>query len=540
MKQLITFTRLELINIFGINVRRYVKDPAAKKRYAGLTVAYIILAGVLGVYFCGGAYGLASLGAGEYIPMLYPLISGILIFVLGAFRAKAVFYREKDIDMLSALPAGSMSIAASRFIRSYAENTLINALIILPTFIICGVYGGMGIAFYINLLFALLVIPILPTALMAWAGIIITAIIARNRHKVLTEVILMIVIVTASLMLPMFLNGSGSTLSSQGTDLSKVSSEEARQIMSEQIIGAANAIEASFPFIRTWGSFYNGTNFPGLLIFTLISLAVCILTVTIIGHNFFAISAKLFPLSAHHEFKMSTMQQSNLLSALINKEAKRYFSNGTYVSNTIVGPVMALIFSLALGFFDPQELIKKAGTLPVDVNVSAGLPFIIGMIFAMMSISASSVSMEGKNLWILKSLPVSFKDMMNAKLLFNLIVVAPFYAVSEIVLFFTVNTTLPGRLWLILAPAATIVFSVTFGLFMNLKFPKFEWENAAEAVKQSAAAGLSMLALFAALLPGIALMLIPGTFKDIVCLMSILLISIAALGLYKKILTLRV
>ena len=158
----------------------------------------------------------------------------------------------------------------------------------------------------------------------------------------------------------------------------------------------------------------------------------------------------------------------------------------------------------------------------------------------MMTISASSVSMEGKNLWILKSLPVDHKDMMNAKLLFNLIVVAPFYAVSEIVLLFTVRTTLPGRLWLILAPAAMIVFSVTFGLFMNLKFPRFDWENAMEVVKQSAAAGLSMLALFAALLPGIALMLIPGNYVDVTCLLSIVLISTAALGLYKKILTLRV
>ena len=85
-----------------------------------------------------------------------------------------------------------------------------------------------------------------------------------------------------------------------------------------------------------------------------------------------------------------------------------------------------------------------------------------------------------------------------------------------------------------------IVFSVTFGLFMNLKFPKFDWENAMEVVKQSAATGLSMLALFAALLPGIALMLIPEVYKDIVCLISIVLISIAALLLYKKILTQRV
>ncbi|MBR6256001.1 MAG: hypothetical protein IKR23_01370 [Lachnospiraceae bacterium] len=540
MKQLITFTRLELINIFGINVRRYVKDPAAKKRYAVLTAAYVILALVFGGYLCGGAYGLAVLGAGEYIPMLYPLISSLLIFVLGAFRAKAVFYREKDIEMLSALPAGSLPIAVSRFIRTYAENAAINALILLPALMICGIYGNYGAAFYINLLIALIVVPILPTALMAWAGIVITAIIARNRHKVLTEVVLMLVIVTLSFMLPFFVGSGNSDFSSQGADLSKLSSEEARQVMSEQIAGAAHGIEASVPFIRTWGSFYNGSNFPGLLIYALISLGVSFLSVAIIGHNFFAISAALFPVSVHHEFKMGTMQQSNLLSALINKEAKRYFSSGVYVSNTIVGPVMALIFSVALGFFDPQELIKGAGGLPVDINVSAGLPFIIGMIFAMMTIAASSVSMEGKNIWILKSLPVSFTDMMNAKLLFNLIVIAPFYAVSEIVLLFTVHATLIGRLWLILAPAAMIVFSVTFGLFMNLKFPKFDWENAMEVVKQSAATGLSMLALFAALLPGIALMLIPEVYKDIVCLISIVLISIAALLLYKKILTQRV
>ena len=105
---------------------------------------------------------------------------------------------------------------------------------------------------------------------------------------------------------------------------------------------------------------------------------------------------------------------------------------------------------------------------------------------------------------------------------------------SEVILFFTVRATLMERLWLIMIPALYLVFSATFGLFINLKFPKFQWNSHAEVVKQSAACGLSMLAMFTALLPIFLICLAPAEMTNLANLLVMLLLGLATFLLYSK------
>jgi ABC-2 type transport system permease protein len=101
------------------------------------------------------------------------------------------------------------------------------------------------------------------------------------------------------------------------------------------------------------------------------------------------------------------------------------------------------------------------------------------------------------------SLALSAKDIINGKLLFGLCLIAPFYVVSEIVMMATQSFDIMERIWFMLVPALSVVFSCVFGVFMNLKLPKLQWETEVEVVKQSAASmvgglgGLLVLIIFA-------------------------------------------
>ena len=535
MKHLITFTKLELLNLFGRNVYKHVKDPSEKKRKTLLGVTLLFVALVLGGYLASGAYALTILGAGDKVPMLYSLLSCIFILMFGAFKAKSNLYREKDLAFLASLPVKSLPIVTARLIRSCAENALLNALLILPAFLICGILGKLGIAFFLNLALTLLILPILPTALTAWFGILISALTAHNRHKVLTETALSLIIGVGAMILPFIFLPHGSSGDLQIIFSGNASSTEVTKELSLQVANVFETFENSFPVVRHWGSLFLGENLGGLLLYGLTSLILVFLTALVIGKNFFAISARLFPQTEHREFHMTEIQSKTILTALIQKEARRYFSCGIYVTNTIFGPVLGVIFAVSLGFFDPMTLFSGAENLPVELNPQAGIPFILGMIFSLMTLTASSVSMEGKNWWILQSLPVSIRDVMHAKLLFNFLFIAPFYVLSEIILLFTVQADPLERLWLLLVPAAAILFSVTFGLFVNKKLPKFQWESATEVVKQSAATGISMLSLFVILLPGMGAMLLKGNLIHLVTLGFIAVICAATLLIYRKV-----
>ena len=223
------------------------------------------------------------------------------------------------------------------------------------------------------------------------------------------------------------------------------------------------------------------------------------------------------------------------MKALVKKEALRYFSSGIYVSNTIVGPVMAVVFAVALGFVDIDKIMKSAGELPIEMSIDNAIPYIVALVFCMMTLTASSVSIVGKNWWIVRTMPLSARDILGAKILFNLIFVTPFYALMEIILLFTVSAGPLERIWLILVPGLAILYSVLLGMMCNLKFPKFNWENETEVVKQGAAAGLSMLGILPMILFAGGAAVIPGSAHHLIGALYIVVMSTISWVLYSKI-----
>ena len=108
-------------------------------------------------------------------------------------------------------------------------------------------------------------------------------------------------------------------------------------------------------------------------------------------------------------------------------------------------------------------------------------------------------------------------------------------ALSEIILVFTVKASLLERLWIVLLPLATVIYSVLAGLMLNLKFPKFKWETETEVVKQSAASGLGFVCIFPILILSSAAMVIPKEYRDLMNLGVFLILSGITLLLYRKI-----
>ncbi len=537
MKHFITLSKLELLNLYGLNVLRHIKDPAEKKKKTAIFVVITLTVLLLAGYLCGSAYAMTLLGVGDWIPALYSLFACILILVFNAFKAKSFLYRDKDLALLSSLPVKSLPIVAARLLHFYVESALLGAAVILPTFLIYFAYEKPGASFFATLLLSLLVVPILPAAISAWLGILVSALVSRNRHKVLTETIFMLVIVLVALFLPLLFTGGKIISQTQPTNLfaKDAANEEILRELGAQARQTFDGLESKVPLISTWRSLFQTGKLPSLLVYAVASLLFMALTALVIGRNFFSISTKLFPQTEHHEYHMHELQSKSILTALVQKEARRYFSSGIYVTNTIVGPVMLVLFAIALGFVDLKTILSTNGvSLPMEFHTEAALPFIAGMLLCLMNPACSSISMEGHNWWILKSLPVRSEDMVNAKLLFNLLLVAPFYALAEIILLFTFQTSLLGRLWLLLVPAAALLLSVTFGLWMNLKFPKFEYMSATEVVKQSAAAGLSMLVLPVVLIGMLVLLMAPAHLANLITLGFLILFGLAALLIYRK------
>ena len=107
------------------------------------------------------------------------------------------------------------------------------------------------------------------------------------------------------------------------------------------------------------------------------------------------------------------------------------------------------------------------------------------MLTTMNDITAPSVSLEGKSIWLVQSLPVSPWRVLKAKIKLHLILtLIPMYILTVCVL----SVCAPSFEYVILIPLTVTAFAVVMalsGLCLNLKSPNLGWKNETVPIKQS-------------------------------------------------------
>ena len=99
--------------------------------------------------------------------------------------------------------------------------------------------------------------------------------------------------------------------------------------------------------------------------------------------------------------------------------------------------------------------------------------------------AAFSISLEGKNVWILQSSPISIKTILNSKIAVNLTLHLIGYIVSVFIFLLKLDMDLIQTISLIIVPICYSIFITVNGISLNKKFPNFEWESEMMIVKQS-------------------------------------------------------
>lgn len=496
LTQIKLLTKLELCNLYGLNVLRFSKDKKSRQKTMGLTALWILLLVMLIGYVGGLAYGLIYLGLEEVVPAYLITLSGLLVFFFGMLKAGSVIFRKEGYDILCALPLRAGAIAVSRLLRMYAEDLLMTLAVLLPGI---GVYiwnVRPNAGFYLTVFLGIWITPLIPMAASILLGALITGISSRMRHKSLISAGLSVLFVLG------VLYGS--------SRLSAVEGSIDPEMLRDLSLSIMTLLEKVYPPAVWIGRAMVHGDVPGALACAVLSLAVFGAVAAAVALSFQKISQNLYSNFAKHDYRMGKLKADSLLCSLCKRELRRYFSSSIYVTNTIIGPVMGCVLSAAL-LLSGTDLIKEFLPLPIDVE--GIVPFVISGVFCTMAATATSISMEGKNWWILKSLPLTTKNILDGKILMNLLLLLPFYLLSELILIFALKPGVGELLWLVLIPAVIILFSCVYGIAVNLRFPVLEWESEVRIVKQSASAVLGgMGGLILSILCAVIVGAVPGEY----------------------------
>lgn len=207
------------------------------------------------------------------------------------------------------------------------------------------------------------------------------------------------------------------------------------------------------------------------LIVTAVVLALFGLMWYLISRSFLKIATS----SGHTEkveYKETAVKPKSIAGALFDKELRRFTASPSYMLNCGLGivllPVAGIVFLMK-----GEMLTMVMDSLPFLPKGSAAvlLCSMVCMLVSMNDMTAPSVSLEAKNLWLMQSLPIQpwqvLREKLNLQLLFTEIPVL-FCAVCMAMIL--EDNWVQRALTIVIAILYTL-FSALFGLFIGLKMP---------------------------------------------------------------------
>ena len=453
-------------------------DPKKKTRRTGKgMVGYLVLYLALIAYLGAMFFMLAKFLCEALVPAplnltwFYFALMGLLAIVLGVFgsvfNTYASLYLAKDNDTLLAMPIPPRAILFARLAGVYLSGLFFEMIVMLPAILAWFIYGTptvLGAVFAILMPF---VLSFFVLSLSCLLGLLVAFISTRIKHKSLVTTVL------ALGFFALYMWGYTKIMSS----------------LTELLAVVGNVAEAVkgplFPFYHMGLS---ATGKPlSFLIFAGIVLGIFLAVYLILSRSFLSL-ATTNKGAAKAVYKRERTAQKSMGKALLTKELKRFVSSPVYMLNCGLGALFLPIAGIALLVF--REEINLVFPVYADIfgsadTVSLLLAATACMMGAMIDITAPSVSLEGKHVWILQSLPVSPAQVLHAKLKLHLLIAVPPTMLAAVCLLIAVPLSLP---FYFLVPLAVLLFTALialFGLFMNLKAPNLSWVSETVPVKQS-------------------------------------------------------
>lgn len=401
--------------------------------------------------------------------------------------SKGILYDAKDNDFLLSLPIDDKYIILSRMFNVFANTIIYTSLVWLPSIIHCLIYCGFNILIIVYGLLTLLLLSLVVCVLSCLLGHLISIVSRKFKSKNIVSTVLTLVLL--GLYYFVYFN--------------------ANKFMTALLANKEKFIS----FLNTKGILLGviGKAVSGNTISMLLSIVIYVV-IAIIGFVIILPNYRkqliTTPSFAKKEFKGNYSKQNSVFNTLLSKEVKLFFSISTYTLNCGLGVVILVGGSVALLIFRDKisELLVLAEILPI---VNASLPIVlmatILMITGMDSLSVPAVSLEGKNYWIIRSLPVDTYDVLNSKrtLQFRMHVVPALILAFVCTIVFKIEGSM--QILFVLGTVFGVSFITYFDLFLGIMGANLKWTDPTHIIKGS---GNVFIAIFGDMLffPAIALL----------------------------------
>ena len=478
-----------LIAQLGINVFRYEKDTHKRNSKIATTAAIIFCLIVLAGYSSAMAYGYAYLGLTELIPGIALVISSLFTLFFTMFKANGELFGFKDYDMVMSLPVPIRTIINSRFINMYIWNTFIAFLVMLPMGTVYAWFAKPVLGFYPMWLVGIFLACLIPTTIAAIFGAAITAISSKFRYASAVATILSIIFVILIMVLPMAATSSDNSLGGLFDSKTGNADKEAFSAIVPVISDTMNKV---YPPAKLFTEAAVNGNIGSFLLFAGISIGWYALFVLLLSVKYRQINTALTSRISRADYKLETLYQGSMLSTLYKKTILRILKSTICATNLLIGCLLAVLLSVGMLVAGPEKMMQSLDMSEYMDIVKSAACYVISAMICMTNTSAVSLALEGKNIWLIKSLPIPPKVLYDSYLLTNLTFTVPTSIVCSVLFSISLKTGFIGTVLMILTTLVFSVFTAVAGIFIGNRMAYYDWQDEVQLVKQSM---LSMLGL---------------------------------------------
>ena len=481
--------------------RSYYYDAKKNKARSRLsTVMNLVGFALLMVIVLGGLFTFVSVKlctpmAAAGMGWLFFALMGLLAVFLGAFgsvfNTYSSLYLAKDNDLLLSMPIPVSTLLASRLLSVYLMGLMYSGIVIVPAVIVYWVVAGVTAANVLGGLLLTLLISVFVMTLSCALGWVVAKVSLKLKHKSFITVIVSLVFIG---------------------------------VYYSFYFRAQTMIQDLMANLTTYGAAIKGSAYP-IYLFGLVGVGnagaaaiVSAVVAALFGIMWVLISRSFLQVAtatgkvSRTVYREKTVRRKSVNGALLGREFAHFTASPNYMLNCGLGTFLMPVCAAALAW-KGGELFAVLDEIFGDTAGSVSLLFATALcgLASMNSMAAPSVSLEGKSLWLVQSLPVTPWQALRAKLLAQLIATA-IPLLLCIVCGAAVYAFHPAELLMAALLALSYVLMMAlFGLTLGVKKPIMTWTNETLPMKQSAAV---MLAVFGGMGYTLALflgfMLLPG------------------------------
>ena len=481
--RLVLLVKVQVLALFGINKALKSEDKSKNRIRVQLGLGIILVAYFLWMSYAYSnvmAKTILSTGSGslDTIPATMMMASSLLILLSGIYQGGKTLFKYKDYDMVMSLPVRSSTIAASRIAILYVYELMFVLIMMLPAGLVYGYYSNSNALYYLVYIILLLITPIVPLVISSIIGTALLMVSSRfKRSSNIVNIILTFILVIGIMVMSSTVPDSEAAISASATSI-------------------ANSFGKYYPLLNVFLKAVCELDIVSIIIFPLASITLFAAFCLIIAKRYRNICNLISSIGGKaREFSKSDIKESSILKSLYRREMRQYFSSTVYVTNTAIGAVLGLLFCAVVMMNNGMP--QLSGMTEEEIRAINGFiitlaPVFLSMFIGMSGTTGSSISIEGNKLWILKALPVQAYTIYMAKILVSLTITVPASLICSVLLALGLKIQGLNLIPLFIIPLVFAVFSALFGIIINLRFPKLDWQTEAQAVKQSFAAALSI------------------------------------------------